>query len=93
MMGLSFAAFESALCVMSTILKHDWLLFAVSLCGPVALGVGAYLVMNKSASTDRDAAVAVKTCDLSYRFLLILSSVYVVTYGFYYAVVQLLLKT
>jgi hypothetical protein len=92
LMGLSFAVSESALCILSAVWKRDWLLFAVSLCGPIAMGAGVYLTLKSPADPGEDMVSMARMRDQSYRFLLILSSVYVVTYGFYYAVVQILLR-
>ena len=88
-MGLSFAFSVSLLCIMSTVWKHHWELFAVSLCGPIAMGVSVPFLLKIPADLEHTAMLR----DQAYRALLILACVYVVTYAFFYAVVQLLMTS
>ena len=91
LMALSFAFSESVLCIMSALFRKDWLLVTVSICGPLAMIVGVYSTLNIPISSDENSP-AVKGSVQSYHFLFILSCVYVVTYGFYYGVAQILLR-
>jgi hypothetical protein len=91
-MSLAFPLSVSALCIMSTILKHDWVLCAVSLCGPLALGAGVSLLLKSQPGHDENTVLTEWMRDQVYRSLLILSAVYLVTYTFFYGAIQLLMK-
>jgi hypothetical protein len=92
LMSLALPLSVSTLCIMSTILKHDWILCAVSFCGPLAMAVGVYLTLKSISSAKKEPGVTETSHDQAYRSLLVLSCVYFVTYLFFYGAVQLLMR-
>jgi len=90
LMALSFCIAESLLCMASAAWAHHWMLFAISMPGPVSLVLGSYFVTAQGRK--RENRGGDREMDPLYRALLILACVYAVTYTFFYGLVQLAIR-
>lgn len=91
-MAMGAAVSLSLICIFSTLWRQEWLAFCISLPGPISLAVGIYLLLRNNPITSDYALPSVRHSKQVWQSLLTLSSVYFVTYIFFYGLLQLSIK-